>query len=106
MADGAGDGGRAALEERWLELTRNELPGVAAERRWPVRFDHCFQRILLDHAAGGVWYDAITGRPAYAHAPRDLLARAVAAGEGALAGAESLSAMNDASLAWRRARRG
>ena len=42
------DEDRGALEARWLDLTRRTLPGLSAERRWPVRFDHCFQRILLD----------------------------------------------------------
>jgi hypothetical protein len=93
---------REALERRWLDLTRRRLPEAAKARRdWPVRFDHCFQRILLDHATGGVWYDAIPKRPAYAHAPVDVLARAVAAGEAVLAGEADLVALNRQSLIWR-----
>ena len=79
------------------------MPAAAASRGWPVRLDHCFQRILLDHAAGGPWYAAVEGRPAYRHAEPALLARAVEAGEAALSGAADLPAMNEASLAWRRA---
>lgn len=92
---------RARLEARWLELTREALPAVAGDRGWPVRLDHCFQRILLDNAAGGVWYDAVEGRPAYRHAEAALLARAVKLGEAALAGKADLPALNRASLGWR-----
>jgi hypothetical protein len=93
---------RSDLEARWLDLTRRRLPAAAAGRRdWPVRHDHCFQRILLDHATGGVWYDAIPRRPAYAHAPDAILAEAVRLGEAVLAGEAELTALNRRSLAWR-----
>ena len=95
-----GVGARAALEACWLHLTRVALP-TAAEPGWPVRLDHCFQRILLDHATGGIWYDRIAGRPAYAHAPDDVLREAVRLGEAVLAGRSDLAAMNRQSLAWR-----
>jgi hypothetical protein len=96
------DPDRQALEQRWLDLTRRVLPGAAKTDDWPVNADHCFQRILLDHAAGGVWYDHIHGRPAYAHADAALLARAVVLGEAVLAGEEDLHALNRQSLAWRK----
>lgn len=92
---------RAKLEARWLDLTRRELPAVSRERGWPVAADHCFQRILLDNAFGGVWYDHVAGRPAYAHADPAALARAVALGEEALAGDADLAELNHRSLAWR-----
>ena len=92
---------RPALEARWLDLTRTALPAVASARAFPVSADHCFQRILLDAACGGRWYDHIAGRPAYAHAPDAVLARAVALGEAVLAGSADLDALNRQSLAWR-----
>ncbi len=93
---------RSALERGWLDLTRDRLPALAAERRWPVSVDHCFQRILLDNACGGRWYDHIVGRPAYAHATDDVLRRAVALGEQAMAGTADLHALNAMSLGWRK----
>lgn len=96
---------REALEREWLALTRERLPALAGGRGWPVRFDHCFQRILLDNACGGVWYDHVKGRPAYAHAPEDALRRAVAMGEDAVAGRADLAALNRNSLRWRRERK-
>ncbi|SFO26939.1 hypothetical protein SAMN05428984_3085 [Sphingomonas sp. OK281] len=95
---------RAAAVARWLDLTRTILPAVAPARRWPVRNDHCFQRIFLDNACEGVWYDHIAGRPAYAHAPRAILARAIALAETVLADGSSLDMLNRRSLAWRKAR--
>ena len=92
---------REALEARWFELTREALPAIAAERGFPVRLDHCFQRILLDNACGTVWYDRIEKRPAYAHAPNTILRAAVELGERVLAGEAELWPLNDSSLAWR-----
>lgn len=92
---------RLALEAAWLVLTRTTLPALAVARGWPVTRDHCFQRILLDHASGGRWYDHITARPAYRHATDVALARAVALGEAAVAGALDMAALNRQSLAWR-----
>ena len=96
---------RSIAEARWLKLTRETLPAVARARRWPVETDHCFQRIFLDNASGGVWYDRIPGRPAYAHADRGVLDRAVALAEAALAGEKELDLLNRRSLAWRKARK-
>lgn len=95
------DDDRATLEARWLHLTRQLLPALAPARGWPVRADHCFQRILLDAACGGRWYDTIEKRPAYAHAPEAVLSRAVALAEAAIAGQADLHALNRQSLRWR-----
>lgn len=96
---------RDALEAHWLELTRSVLPGFAQQREWPVNQDHCFQRILLDNACGGVWYDFVEGRPAYRHAAPEVLARAVKLGEACISGSEDLEALNRRSLDWRTAAR-
>ena len=92
---------RATLEAEWLLLTRQTLPALAHERGWPVSADHCFQRILLDHAVGGRWYDHIPGRPAYRHLDDQRLAAAVALGRAVAAGEADLAHLNRASLAWR-----
>ena len=97
---------RQDQERLWLDLTRRDLPPAAREARaegrpWPVHFDHCFQRILLDHACGARWYDVIAGRPAYAHAPAPILTRATQLGQAVLEGREDLAALNRQSLTWR-----
>jgi hypothetical protein len=97
---------RGTLERDWMVLTRDRMPRAARAMGWPVHEDHCFQRILLDNACGGVWYDHIIGRPAYACASDRQLAGAIALGEAALAGEADLAALNALSLAWRRTRSG
>ncbi len=91
---------REDLEARWFELTREKMPAMAAERGWPVRFDHCFQRIMLDNAVGAKWRDVI-GSPAYRKAPDEVLQRAVSLAEDVIAGSKDLSELNDNSLAFR-----
>ncbi|MEE4207575.1 MAG: GCN5-related N-acetyltransferase [Erythrobacter sp.] len=102
MATAAQNPPRASQSEiaRWLDLTRNRMPDAAMARDWPVRFDHCFQRILLDNAVGGPWRDTITP-PAYRNIDSITLARAIGLGEDALEGRADLAAMNRRSLAWR-----
>ena len=92
---------RAALEARWLHWTRIVLPNLAASRSWPVRHDHCFQRILLDAACGGRWLDHVAGRPAYKAIEAGKLAAAVAFAEDVAAGDADLHALNRQSLVWR-----
>ena len=91
---------RQLLVEEWLQLTREAMPALAKKRRWPVRFDHCFQRILLDNAVGGRWYDHIA-RPAYRNASDAQLREAIALGKAAIRGDEDLAALNRKSLEWR-----
>ena len=91
---------RQLLVEEWLQLTREAMPALAKKRRWPVRFDHCFQRILLDNAVGGRWYDHIA-RPAYRNASDAQLKQAIELGKAAIKGDEDLAALNRNSLKWR-----
>ena len=91
---------RQLLVEEWLQLTREAMPALAKKRRWPVRFDHCFQRILLDNAVGGRWYDHIA-RPAYRNASDAQLKQAIALGKAAIKGDEDLAVLNRNSLKWR-----
>ncbi|SHH24100.1 GCN5-related N-acetyltransferase [Marivita hallyeonensis] len=92
---------RAALENEWMRLTREALPKAAKTRDWPVSLDHCFQRICLDHACGGRWYDHISDRPAYKAAGDDILQAAVDLAQDILADEVDLHALNRQSLKWR-----
>lgn len=90
------------LIAQYLRLTREELPRLARTpgRQWPVREDHCFQRIVLDTICGGVWYDHLE-RPAYRHLTRDQAAQAVALAQDIAKGRADLAALNQQSLVWR-----
>jgi RimJ/RimL family protein N-acetyltransferase len=89
----------AARRAHWRDLVGRRLPG-AGRPDWPVRFDHCFARILLDNVCGGPWRDQVRP-PAHANLPRDQLEAAIALGEAVLAGHADLALMNRRSLVWR-----
>lgn len=91
---------RTALLARWNDLTRRVLPGMAGVERWPIRLDHCFMRVCLDHAVGDVWTAHIP-RPAIAHMDAPTLARAVAIAYGICDQPDTLPALNHQSLVWR-----
>ena len=91
---------RSDLEDQWFALTRDEMPGLAQERDWPVHLDHCFQRILLDNAVGAKWNEEIPA-PAYRNAEDAVLEKAIALGHSAIEGSEDLAELNRNSLAWR-----
>ena len=92
---------RAALEARWLDLTRRVLPGLAVERGWPIRNDHCFQRALLDAVFNDVWYAHVRARPAFRSMTDAQLGRAVTLANGVAEGLLDLQAINAASRAMR-----
>lgn len=95
---------RADLLARYRRLVLTELPHRGAAERWVVRADHCFGRIVLDHAVGACWYDVLDRRrgPAFAQLDDDQLRRAVALAEQIDAGGDPvLRGLNDQSLAWR-----
>ncbi len=91
------------LRTRWLRLTRVELPQRARAERWPLREDHCFQRVVLDAVCGGRWYDVVSDRPAYRHLDIGRLRRAVELAEQLLSteGVQLLRQLDDQSLRWR-----
>lgn len=93
---------RLNLIQRYQYLTKNTMPEAARTLRhdWPVQNDHCFQRIVLDAIAGGIWYDHIS-RPAYKHLSLDQARRAVELCENILSGETDLTEMNHQSLKWR-----
>ena len=91
-----------ALVEQYLHLTRTVMPALAqtSKSHWPVRNDHCFQRIVLDTICGGVWYDHIA-RPAYKHLSQAKAAEAVQLCDQIIAENTDLNVLNQQSLAWR-----
>lgn len=54
------------LRAQYLDLINNQLPAIAVDRKFPVRFNHCFARIVLDNLFGDVWYNHLDRKtPAY-----------------------------------------
>lgn len=89
---------------RFKELTEHILPRRAREEGWRLRFDHCFKRVCLDNACGGVWYDFIA-KPAERNMTEEQLALAIELAEAiARDGWRLLDELNRKSLRWRSAR--
>lgn len=88
---------------RYQHLTGTVMPELARSEKteWPVRNDHCFQRIVLDAICEGVWYDHIA-RPAYKHLNDAQVLRAVELCEDIISGRVDLANLNQKSLTWRR----
>lgn len=92
----------ADLASRYVELTKKVMPKLArtTHGHWPVRHDHCFQRIVLDTVCGGVWYDHLQ-RPAYKNLTLDQAEHAVSLCDMIISGDADLAALNAQSLIWR-----
>ena len=88
------------LLSRWLTLTRQTLPAMAGDERWPIRLDHCFMRVCLDTAMGRRW-DELVRRPAIRHLTEAELARAVGVAEAAVRDPALLPKLNAQSLRMR-----
>lgn len=86
----------------YMNLTKEILPSLTQNDQtdWPVSEDHCFQRIILDHVCGGVWYEHL-GRPAYKHLTEDQAQRAVELCCDIADGRVDLKQLNQQSLIWR-----
>ena len=92
------------LRNRYLDLTNRVLPDLAQQRRFPVRFNHCFQRIVLDNLFNGCWYDMLNRREsAYRQLTEQQLEGAIALAEAMVNQPDDyLEQLNQNSLRWRR----
>lgn len=95
---------RDGLLRRYRELVLGELPRLGRAGRWVVTEDHCFGRIVLDHAVGRCWYEVLDRRrsPAFEQLADEQLATAVALAERVVVeGDPLLRELNAQSLSWR-----
>lgn len=92
------------LQTRYLELTNQVLPELARQRQFPVKYNHCFQRIVLDNLFGCCWYEVLRGKdPAYKQLTEAQLERAIAIAESMTSQTdEHTYQLNQNSLGWRR----
>ena len=86
----------------YMHFTKNVMPSLALTtgRNWPVREDHCFQRIVLDTICGGVWYQHLK-RPAYKNLTNEQAHQAVQLCQDIIEGSADLWQLNRQSLLWR-----
>ena len=91
------------LQERYLELINQVLPRLA-ERQFPVRYNHCFGRIVLDNLFGCCWYEVLSRKngSAYKQLNQEQLKRAIEIAETVIAEPEEhIAQLNQNSLRWR-----
>lgn len=92
------------LHEEYLHLTNEVLPSLAKQRKFPVRFNHCFQRIILDNLFGCCWYDALdkTKGAAYKQLNKNQLETAISLAKQIISRPdEYIEELNNNSLHWR-----
>lgn len=95
---------RLSLERDYLYLTNYTLPEAGQQHRWPVRLNHCFQRILLDAIFQDCWYhylDRSARLPAYRQLTIEQLQQAVTLAERMLAQPDIVFSLNQRSLRYR-----
>ena len=95
------------LRNQYLELTNHVLPELAKSRAFPVRHNHCFQRIILDNLFGCCWYEVLEQKriPAYKQLTEFQLEQAIALANQIIAQPDAyLHQLNQNSLNWRQAR--
>lgn len=92
------------LRNQYLELTNQVLPKLAASRRFPVRYNHCFQRIILDNVLGRCWYEVLDRQqaPAYKQLTEAQLEDAISLANRIIHQPDAyLHRLNQRSLNWR-----
>ena len=89
---------------QYLELINRKLPQEAKHRDFPVRFNHCFARIILDNLFQCCWYEAIDRKKgaAYKQLSEEELNKAIALAEEIINSPDSyIKELNQNSLRWR-----
>ncbi|MBW4471675.1 MAG: hypothetical protein KME45_14885 [Stenomitos rutilans HA7619-LM2] len=92
------------LRHQYLELTNHVLPNLATARHFPVRYNHCFQRIILDNLFGRCWYEVLERQrePAYKQLTAAHLEQAIALAHCIIDQPDSyLRSLNQNGLNWR-----
>lgn len=91
------------LRERYLSLINQQLPEKAKHSRMPVRFNHCFARIVLDNLCQDCWYNTFSRKqPAYKQLSEAQLEQAIAIAQSMLEDPAIAISLNENSLRWRK----
>ncbi|MEL6160305.1 MAG: hypothetical protein AAFQ40_00830 [Cyanobacteria bacterium J06623_5] len=90
------------LRTQYLDLVNRQLPERATQVIMPVRFNHCFARIVLDNLFQGCWYDYLSRKqPAYKQLDMGQLEQAIAIASKMLQSPRCVFELNEKSLRWR-----
>lgn len=95
----------AQLREEYLSLINKQLPTQAKQGGFPVRFNHCFARIVLDNLFENCWYQHLSRQEAaYKQLSEAQLKAAIALAQSMLNSPETAQILNQNSLRWRKKR--
>jgi hypothetical protein len=92
----------ASLQKQYLDLINHQLPLKAQQTSMPVRFNHCFARIVLDNLFNDCWYNHLSRqRPAYQQLNETQLKGAITIARAMLRQPKNVERLNKKSLRWR-----
>lgn len=90
------------LKDRLRQLANTDFPAAARSGDYPVRFNHCFLRIVYDNLFGGKWQEALSnGKPAIHQLTEEQLTAAIELGERLIDDPAHCRLLNERSLRWR-----
>ncbi|MEO0769659.1 MAG: hypothetical protein AAFY72_09525 [Cyanobacteria bacterium J06649_4] len=92
----------SALRQQYLALINEQLPEKAKHTNMPVRFNHCFGRIVLDNLFQDCWYNHLSRKQAAYKQLNELqLRQAIALATEMLHDPQTAIELNHKSLVWR-----
>lgn len=83
------------------KLVDIHLPKAATQHKWPIRFNHCFRRVIYDNVLQGKW-DTIISTPGKDHLSDQQLSHAIQLGLSYLKDSDKLIEDNKKSLSYRK----
>ena len=90
------------MRDQYLNLINHQLPALAKQTSMPVRFNHCFARIVLDNLFEDCWYNHLSRKqPAYKQLSEAQLIKAIAIAQSIADYPERIVQLNQNSLGWR-----
>ena len=91
-----------ALKAQLREQANERFPAAAKTGGYPIRFNHCFLRVVYDTLFGAQWQTVLPkGKPAIHQLSEDQLRQALRIGEAVIADPETCKALNRQSLIYR-----
>jgi hypothetical protein len=76
------------------------FPLMAVKHNWPIRFDHCFRRVIYDNCVGDVWSSTIPA-PAQDNLSTEQLEKCIELCKQILENPPLLRVLNNKSLSYR-----
>ncbi|OAV45597.1 hypothetical protein [Lewinella sp. 4G2] len=91
-----------AKKQRLKELANEEFPAAARAGKYPIRFNHCFLRVVYDNVFQDKWQHQLAkGKPAIHQLSAAQLDEAIVTGEAMVDDRELTVKLNEQSLRYR-----